>query len=305
MDRDEVLEAIELAKEQKLKKLSLSNRGITELPPEIGRLSFVQKLDLSYNNIQELPEEFCHLTNLRSLYLNHNEIRELPDRFGNMVNLSVLDLSHNRIQALPDTLGDINNLTHLDLSFNKLARLPLSLVNLTGLKKLYLESNPSEFPPEKVIKRGLYATMHFLFGEIRKKESAKVIMQVYNMPRELITPFSEYINCFNDLVSSANDQQIQFDVKYIKQDFTANMEMDFEMERYLLEFMNYLKEQVGSRNFKSFKEQSKHFFDLQIVELRDQLKLVNQSLDAKMEDLKQLQDRINYLGNVLNKNQEE
>ncbi len=298
MDRDEVLVAIELAKEQKLKKLSLSNRGITELPEEIGRLTQVQKLDLSYNNIRKLPDEFCHLTNLRSLYLNHNELSDLPENFGNLAHLSTLDLSHNQLKKLPDSIGDLTNLIHLDLSYNALKRLPLTLVNLTGLKKLYLENNPSVFPPEKVIRRGLYATMHFLFGEIRKKESAKVIMQVYNMPRELITPFTEYINCFNDLVSSANDQHISFDVKYIKQDFTTNLELDFEMEKYLLEFMNFLKSHIGNKSFLSFKE-GRDIFDLQLLELRDQLKNVDQTLKSRMDDLQTLQERISQFNTTI------
>lgn len=301
MDRDEVLEAIELAKEQKLKKLSLSNRGITELPPEISRLSQVQKLDLSYNNIKKLPDEFCHLTNLGSLYLNHNELETLPGYFGNLAHLSNLDLSHNQIFQLPDSLGNMNNLVHLDLSFNKIKKLPLSMVNLTGLKKLYLENNPSEFPPEKVIKRGLYATMHFLFGEIRKKESAKVMMQVYNMPRDLITPFTTYIQCFNDLVSSANDQLINFDVKYIKQDFTANVDVDIEMEKYLLDFVSFIKSNIGQKSFSEYKQEGKGLMALQLADLSQQLGGVAKSLNEKMDEMKNLQDRIEKLTKMIEK----
>lgn len=299
MDLDEVLEAIELAKEQKLKKLSLSNRGIKKIPPEIGRLTAVQKLDLSYNNIDELPDEFCHLTNLRSLYLNHNEIRELPGRFGNLQNLSTLDLSNNKIDGLPESIGDLNNLVHLDVSFNDMERLPLSFINLTSLKKLYLENNPSVFPPEKVIKRGLYATMHFLFGEVRKKESSKVMMQVYNMPRNLITPFSEYIHCFNDLISSARDGSVSFDLKFIKQDFSSNTEMDPEMEKYLLEFMSFLKTNIGKQSFKDYKEGKTGLADMQMLELRDQLQNVNKTLSGKMEEMHSLQARIDTLSKLM------
>lgn len=301
MDRDEVLEAIEVAKEQKLKKLSLANRGLTEIPPEISKLSLLQKIDLSYNNIENLPDEFCRLTNLRSIYLNHNELVSLPGNFGNLRNLNILDLSNNKLGALPDSIGNLHNLVQLDLSFNDIRKLPLEFINLTALKKLYLESNPSEFPPEKVIKRGLYATMHYLFGELRKKESAKVMMQVYNMPRDLITPFTEYVNCFNDLVSSANDQHIEFDVKFIKQDFTADMDIDVEMEAYLLEFMQFLKNNIGAKSFKDFRQDSSSFLDMQFMELRDQLKNVNLSLDEKMTEIKFLQDRISHLSRLIEK----
>jgi hypothetical protein len=301
MDRDEVLEAIEVAKEQKLKKISLANRGITELPEEIGKLNLVQKLDLSYNNIQELPPEFCRLTNLRSLYLNHNEINNLPDDFGNLVNLNTLDLSNNRLEAIPESTGDLSNLIHLDLSYNRIKNLPLSLINLTALKKLYLENNPSEFPPEKVIKRGLYATMHFLFGELRKKDSAKVMMQVYNMPRDLIVPFNAYIGCFNDLISSAQDQSIKFDVKYIKQDFATNIDLDMEVESYLLEFMSFLKSNIGQKAFSENKKNGKGILELQLVELREQLISVGESLGEKMDEIKKLHDRILYLSKLIEK----
>ncbi len=301
MDRDEVLEAIAVAKEQKLKKLSLSNRGITELPPEIGKLNLVQKLDLSYNSISSLPAEFCHLTNLRSLYLNHNQLQDLPAGFGNLIHISNLDLSNNKIGSLPESVGEMNNLVHLDLSYNQLKKLPLNFVNLTGLKKLYLENNPSEFPPEKVIKRGLYATMHFLFGEIRKKESAKVIMQVYNMPRDLITPFTEYIECFNDLVSSARDHDVNFDVKFIKQDFSAAGDIDAEMEKYLLDFMSFIKTNIGQKSFAEYKKDGKAMLELQLVELREQLSTVSRSLSDKMDEMRSLQDRISHLANLIEK----
>jgi hypothetical protein len=301
MELDEVLEAIEVAKEQKLKRISLSNRGITELPPEIGKLSQVQKLDLSYNYIKKLPDEFCHLTNLRSLYVNHNELDELPSSFGNMVNMGTLDLSNNRLSKLPDSIGDMNNLMHLDLSYNHLKKLPLSLVNLTGLKKLYLDNNPCEFPPEKVLKRGLYATMHFLFGEIRKKEAAKVIMQVYNMPRDLIIPFTTYIECFNDLVSSTKDQLVNFDVKYIKQDFSASVDLDVETEKYLLDFMVFLKSNIGQKSFKDYKNDENGILELQIIELREQLTSVGKSLNEKMDEMKVLHDRIAHLTRLMEK----
>lgn len=299
MDIDEVLEAIEVAKDQKLKKISLSNRGITELPPEIGRLTMVQKLDISYNSIKSLPQEFCHLTNLRSLYLNHNEIEALPERFGNLINLNTLDLSNNKLNTLPDSVGGLSNLVHLDLSFNLLKNLPLTLVNLTGLKKLYLENNPSEFPPEKVIKRGLYATMHFLFGEIRKKESAKVMIQVYNMPRDLITPFSEYVECFNDLVASTNDQVIHFDVKYIKQDFSQGMDVDASTEKYLLDFMAFLKSNIGQKSFTEAGKSEKGIIQLQMMELREELNNVSRNLSDKMDEMKTLKDRINHLSRLM------
>lgn len=299
MEKDELLEIIELAREQKVKKLSLANRGITELPSEIHKLIHLQKLDLSYNAIVELPEDFCRLTNLRSLYLNHNELVRLPERFGNLINLQVLDLSNNQLETLPGSIGALVELSQLDLGYNKIKKLPLEFINLTSLKKLFLENNPCEFPPEKVLKRGLYATMHYLFGELRKKDAAKVMMQVYNMPRDIITPFTQYINCFNDLISTANDTSIEFDVKFIKQDFTAELEFNLEVESYLNEFLEFLKSNISSKNFHKDGAKASNIVDFQIIELRSQLQGLNSSLTEKVNEIKQLQLQISKLTDII------
>jgi Leucine-rich repeat (LRR) protein len=299
MERDELLEIIELAKEQKVKKLSLANRGITELPSEIYRLMHLQKLDLSYNSISKLPDEFCRLTNLRSIYLNHNELECLPEKIGNLKNLQILDLSSNLLETLPSGIGNLVELSQLDLGYNRIKKLPLEFVNLTSLKKLFLENNPCEFPPEKVIKRGLYATMHYLFGEIRKKEAAKVIMQVYNMPRDIITPFTQYINCFNDLISTANDTSIDFEIKYIKQDFTAEMEFNLEAESYLNEFLEFLKSNIISKGFHKNGIKGTPVPKDQIQELRSQIQLLNNSLTDKMDEIRQLQKQLSLLTDII------
>lgn len=301
MERDELLEIIELAKEQKVKKLSLANRGITELPSEICRLMHLQKLDLSYNSISKLPDEFCRITNLRSIYLNHNELECLPEKIGNLKNLQILDLSNNLLETLPGSIGSLVELSQLDLGYNRIKKLPLEFINLTSLKKLFLENNPCEFPPEKVLKRGLYATMHYLFGEIRKKEAAKVIMQVYNMPRDIITPFTQYINCFNDLISTANDTSIEFEIKYIKQDFTAEMEFNLEAESYLNEFIEFLKSNISSKGFQKNGDQRKPVPENQIQELRKQIQLLNNSLSDKMDEIRQLQKQLALLTDIIGK----
>ncbi len=303
MDRDEIIEMIELAREQRVKKLSLSNRGIVELPEEVGRLNFLQSLDLSYNQISSLPESFLRLTNLKSLYLNHNEIKALPKGFGHLKCLNVLDISNNKLETLPSSIGELTELTQLDVSFNSIKRLPIELINLTGLKKLYMEKNPCEFPPEKVLKRGLYATMHYLFGELRKKESAKVMIQVYNMPRDITQPFTQYLECFNDLISSYQKHDLNFEVKYIKQDFSADMDMNLEMESYLFDFMKFIKSNIAAGNDKN-KELSKDVskvFDVQVVELRSHLDNLQGMLEDKVLDIRELQARISKLSQIIDK----
>lgn len=301
MDKDEIIEMIELAKEQRIKKLSISNRGITELPEEVGKLNFLRSLDLSYNQISSFPDSFFRLTNLKSLYLNHNDIKKLPAGIGNLKDLQVIDVSNNALETLPGSIGNLVDLTQLDVSYNKIKKLPIELINLTGLKKLYMENNPCEFPPEKVIKRGLYATMHYLFGELRKKESAKIIIQVYNMPRDISQPFLQYLNCFNDLVSSYQNQDIKLDVKFIKQDFTSELDLNLEMESYLFDFLDFVRTGVDSKQPHEMSKDASEIFDVQVVELRSQLKNLHGMLEDKVLDIKELQARIGKLSEIIDK----
>jgi Leucine-rich repeat (LRR) protein len=299
MEWDEIIEMIEVARLQRFKKLSLSNRGITSLPPDIGKLNFLQSLDLSYNSIRTLPVEFLKLINLKSLYINHNELVELPKDIGTLKSLSIFDLSNNQLKTLPASIGSLINLTQLDVSYNQIIRLPIELINLTGLKKLYLENNPCEFPPEKVIKRGLYATMHYLFGELRKRESAKVMIQVYNMPRDITQPFTQYLQYFNDLVASYQHLDINFDVKFIKQDFNTDMELDLEMESYLLDFLSFIKTNIDSIPSKEDSKDISKVFDVQVVELRSHLNDLQKLLEDKVLDIKELQTRIGKLSEII------
>ena len=301
MEKDELIEMISLAKEQRVKKLSISNRGITDLPPDIGKLSFLKSIDLSYNQIKKLPVEFFSLTNLSSIYINHNQLKGLPGEIQKLKCLKVLDMSHNKLKTLPGQIGQLTNLSQLDVSFNEITHLPIEMINLTGLKKLYLEDNPCEFPPQKVIKRGLYATMHYLFGELRKKETAKVMIQVYNLPRDIAKPFEQYIECFNDLISTYKKHDLQFDVKFIKQDFSSDMELNLEMESYLLDFMSFIKTNIDAIPDSDPPKDISRVLDMQVVDLKNELKTLHNLLENKVVDIKELQTRIDKLSIILEK----
>ncbi|WP_043999378.1 leucine-rich repeat domain-containing protein, partial [Microcystis aeruginosa] len=72
MTAQEVLELIQRAKDERAEKLDLSNKNLTEIPPEIPQLTSLQELNLSFNQISEIPEALAHLTSLQRLFLNNN-----------------------------------------------------------------------------------------------------------------------------------------------------------------------------------------------------------------------------------------
>ncbi len=301
MDLDELQELIIIAEKDKYKKLYLSNKDINVLPPEIGKLKSLTYLDISYNQIKSLPDEISNLVNLRSLLLHRNEIEELTPEIGNLTNLNLLDLSYNKLINLPCEIGNLSKLKVFDLSYNNMLRLPIEFINLISLRELYLEKNNFEFPPSKVIRRGLYATMHYLTGESKKREAQRVIIQVYNMPNEIQMPFKQYIDCFNDLISNANDQPVKYDIKFIKNEFADEIQVQKDIESYLYDFVTFVKQNIDTVKHDFSDKLETSMIDMQVLEVRNQISSLNDSFDRKLEEIKIIQSRLNTFYRQLDK----
>ncbi len=291
MERDDILEFIHNAGINNLKRLDLSNRDITEIPPEIGDLTKLEYLDLSYNRISKLPPEIGKLVSLKSLLLLKNEIRSLPLEIGNLNNLTLFDISHNRISELPHTIGYLTELKTFDASYCAIHSLPLTFTDLLSLKELYLEENPLVFPDIKVVQRGLYATMHFLTSEKKILESARIIHQVFNMPEGLQNPFKQYLSYFNDIVSTINQHDIYFDVKFIKQHDEKTQKITADVENYLYDFLGFIHTKI-EENRSSDNRKKVSIFDLQIAELRKHIDTFNQTIENKVNEIKDIQIKI-------------
>ena len=303
MDYDELKEYISIARKQKVRKLNLSNKEITKLPEDIIRLTTVRSIDLSYNSLTEFPIELTKMPQLKFLLLFRNQIEHIPPEVSQLRNLNLLDISFNNIEGLPPEIGAMMNLQTLDIGYNKLKSLPLEFINLTSLKKLYLEKNPIEFPPAKVIKRGLYATMHYLFGELRKKEASKVMLQVYNLPLSIQNAFIEYINYFNDLIASDEKHEVDFDVKFIKHDFHQDdIDIEPKVNDYLHEFLHFIKLNINDLKTTSKKKLRKEDFNnFQITELKDEIKKMNHTLNEKGKEIQNMQQKLDKFYALLEK----
>src|SRR5688572_27449159 len=91
------LQRIEEARVSGATRLSLSELGLRELPPEIGQLSSLQDLYLDYNELSSLPIEIGNLNQLRTLSLSSNNLRILPSEIGNLDSLRRLSLQENQL----------------------------------------------------------------------------------------------------------------------------------------------------------------------------------------------------------------
>ena len=299
MEKEDILLFIQRFDPEATTKLSLSNKDIEFIPAEIGLLTNLKHLDLSYNNIKELPPEIFKLKNLETLLLFRNDISELSSEIRQLSNLTLLDISYNSITELPPETGQLNNLKILDAGHCKLTKLPLELIHLLSLKDLYLEENPLVFPPLKVVMRGLYATMYHLAQEKKKRDAAKVMVQIYNMPEEIQTPFKQYINCFNDVVSNANSYDVSFGIKFINQYLNSEVEIEVGVENYLYDFLKFIKENIDNIKTSKTNKTKMSIFDLQVVELRNEITNLNDSLRDKKGEMTEIQKKINRFTKLL------
>ncbi|KAL3803669.1 hypothetical protein HJC23_003723 [Cyclotella cryptica] len=115
------------------------------MPPEIGRLSYLQALSLTDNILHgTLPSEICKLGKLIALNLTNNEFRgTLPTEVGYLTSLRNLYIADNQFTGqLPKELGLLSSLTELQVDGNQfIGELPSQLGLLASLTGLWVYDN--------------------------------------------------------------------------------------------------------------------------------------------------------------------
>ncbi|MCA2630673.1 MULTISPECIES: COR domain-containing protein [unclassified Microcystis] len=168
MTAQEVLELIQRAKDERAGKLDLSDKNLTEIPPEIAQLTSLQELHLSFNQISEIPEALAQLTSLQYLDLSHNQISEIPEALAQLTSLQLLDLSNNQISEIPEALAQLTSLQHLRLSNNQISEIPEALAQLTSLQELNLTGNQIREIPEALAHLTSLQRLYLSSNQIRE-----------------------------------------------------------------------------------------------------------------------------------------
>jgi len=150
MNKDELLRLIDQAAREGWTSLDLSNQGLTELPPEIGKLTNLEVLAIDNNSLTSLPSEFGNLINLQRLRLGRNKLSKLPDTFNKLKNLKSLELSSNQFVSIPYEILELPNITQLYLSANRLESLPSEIRNLSKLKIFFINANRLSGVPREI-----------------------------------------------------------------------------------------------------------------------------------------------------------
>ena len=144
-----VLKLIEEAARTEQTELDLSDNQLTELPPEITKLTNLTTLNLSKNQLAQLPLDITKLTNLTTLNLSGNQLTQLQLEITKLTNLTTLILGNNQLTQLPFEITKLTNLTTLKLFSNQLTQLPPEITKLTNITTLDLGGNQlTQLSPE-------------------------------------------------------------------------------------------------------------------------------------------------------------
>uniref|UniRef100_A0A7N6BN45 Leucine-rich repeat-containing protein 7 n=2 Tax=Anabas testudineus TaxID=64144 RepID=A0A7N6BN45_ANATE len=161
---------------QALKKLSMPDNDLSNLPPALASLVNLKELDISKNGIQEfpdnikcckglsvveasvnpitkLPDGFTQLLNLTQLFLNDAFLEYLPANFEALEqihNLKELWLDNNSLQSIPGSIGKLRQLRYLDLAKNRIETLDMEISGCEALEDLLLSSNMLQHLPDSI-----------------------------------------------------------------------------------------------------------------------------------------------------------
>uniref|UniRef100_A0A8C8GEE1 Leucine-rich repeat-containing protein 7 n=1 Tax=Oncorhynchus tshawytscha TaxID=74940 RepID=A0A8C8GEE1_ONCTS len=119
--------------ERTLEELYLDANQIEELPKQLFNCQALRKLSIPDNDLSNLPTTIASLVNLRELDISKNGIQEFPDNIKCCKCLSVVEASVNPIAKLPEGFTQLLNLTQLFLNDAFLEYLPANFGSPPGL----------------------------------------------------------------------------------------------------------------------------------------------------------------------------
>uniref|UniRef100_H2VCW2 Leucine rich repeat containing 7 n=1 Tax=Takifugu rubripes TaxID=31033 RepID=H2VCW2_TAKRU len=130
-----------------LKELDISKNGIQEFPDNIKCCKGLSVVEASVNPITKLPDGFTQLLNLTQLFLNDAFLEYLPANFGRLSKLRILELRENHLKTMPKSIHRLTQLERLDLGSNEFSDVPEVLEQIHSLKELWLDNNSLQSIP--------------------------------------------------------------------------------------------------------------------------------------------------------------
>uniref|UniRef100_A0A4W5RK83 Leucine-rich repeat-containing protein 7 n=1 Tax=Hucho hucho TaxID=62062 RepID=A0A4W5RK83_9TELE len=134
-----------------LRELDISKNGIQEFPDNIKCCKCLSVVEASVNPIAKLPEGFTQLLNLTQLFLNDAFLEYLPPEVLEQIhNLKELWMDNNSLQTIPGCIGKLRHLRYLDLAKNRIESLDTDISGCESLEDLLLSSNMLQHLPDTI-----------------------------------------------------------------------------------------------------------------------------------------------------------
>jgi len=130
-----------------LKYLFINNMELTEIPPEVGFLAYLEQLDCSHNQLTTIPIEIFRLRCLYSLDFSHNQLVNTPNDHPEVIKHKLpkdntddqlcygedIDLGP-KIWDLMDWSSDLQSVEIVNFSYNQLEKIPVGCQKLIEKK---------------------------------------------------------------------------------------------------------------------------------------------------------------------------
>lgn len=283
-----------------LESLTLKGNGLSDLPDEISELKNLRRLSLAKNNFEAIPDSICELFRLEELFLSRNQIETLPPGIGKLRNLRTLSLHRNKLSSLPPEIGDLRELRALMLQSNRLTSLPSEIVKLTQLKTIELGKNPLSAQLNVVAKNGVYALMSYMLGLQFGDEMPDFITHRILVKDELRTSLHQYLVFFVDFVKVSKDKEVDFQVSSIPGGLELRVrsegpEQAEKVVTYLQEYVSLIGQNLDSLLFSVESAIDPTERGILVVELRNQLRMLQSSVEIRNVKIEYLQSEVRYL----------
>ncbi|MBS0604183.1 MAG: hypothetical protein JSS60_03985 [Verrucomicrobia bacterium] len=92
-----------------IESLTITDRNMTVLPPEIACLSNLKMLNLSNTSIQSLCPQFTSLSSLEILDVSFAPLKELPENFDLLIKLRILNILGTQLKSVPESVHQLRS----------------------------------------------------------------------------------------------------------------------------------------------------------------------------------------------------
>ncbi|KAJ6238450.1 hypothetical protein M0813_26420 [Anaeramoeba flamelloides] len=207
---------------KKLKRLSIRNNCITNLPETIYNIPHLWTLNVINNPILEISSKIQQLQNLVELNFQSALLKAIPSELYLCQKLKKLNLCNNKLKDLPKGISNLDKLSKLNLSLNKFETFPLEILKLYRLNILRISGNQLTAIPDTITKHlynlteldvsdnGIYFFPKYIlqYGAIRKIYFS--CNNISNLPHQLFFEISD-LNISPFLIDLSHNKLTSFD----------------------------------------------------------------------------------------------